>query len=115
MAVSKTYQVAHVDYAISAERMLSESQMRDILDLIEKSPKPILIHCRAGADRTGLVSALYLASHGYAEQDIRSQLSARFGHVPWAIWGETIAMDNSLDNFLRGHLNQNSAAILGSH
>ncbi|UJS26344.1 tyrosine-protein phosphatase [Thiothrix winogradskyi] len=103
VAVSKTYQVAHLDYALSAGRMLSANQMREILDLIEKSPKPLLIHCRAGADRTGLVSALYLASHGYAEQDIRQQLSARFGHVPWAIWDETIAMDNSLDNFLLGH------------
>ena len=45
--------------SLSAYRDVSVEQMDEIIKLIEQAPKPILIHCESGADRTGLVSALY--------------------------------------------------------
>jgi protein tyrosine/serine phosphatase len=42
---------------------------------------PILIHCKSGADRVGLMSALYLIfSEGVAVEEARKQLHWRFGH-----------------------------------
>lgn len=44
-------------------------------------PKPMLIRCRHGSDRTGLATALYLAAlTGASETGAEDQLSSRFGH-----------------------------------
>ena len=75
-----------IDFSMSAQRELSPDQIKELLALLRKAPKPLLIHCRAGADRTGLASAIYLALiSNRDEEDAESQLSLRFGHfaVPW--------------------------------
>jgi protein tyrosine/serine phosphatase len=49
---------------------------------------PALIHCKSGADRAGLVAALYLIVH--EERPVRealSQLSLRYGHFRFAKTG----------------------------
>lgn len=42
----------------------SAGELREILEAIERSPKPLLVHCTHGEDRTGLVVALYRLRHG---------------------------------------------------
>ncbi|WP_374513839.1 dual specificity protein phosphatase family protein [Niveibacterium sp.] len=100
VAASRALGVTHLDYGISANSRLPLDRMQTILALIEQAPKPILIHCKAGADRTGLVSALYLATHGRSPTDAQAQLSVRYGHVPFGTWSSTRAMDESLVQFL---------------
>jgi undecaprenyl-diphosphatase len=92
--------VRHIDCRLSATKPLTADQMHEVLQLIEKAPKPLLIHCQGGADRTGLVSALYLASRGESTQRVADALSVRYGHFPFAIWDGTQAMDDSLTLFL---------------
>ncbi len=44
--------------------------------------RPLLIHCKSGADRAGLMAALYLHVHlGRPLADAQRQLSLRYGHV----------------------------------
>ncbi len=44
--------------------------------------KPILIHCKAGADRTGLAAAIYISRVALLdENDATAQLSIRYGHI----------------------------------
>ena len=53
-----------------------------LLDSLESLPRPILIHCRSGADRTGTVSALALmAVGGFSFVEARRQLDWRFLHL----------------------------------
>lgn len=99
-SVATSMGVEHSDYGISANHPLTAKQMSEILQWIEHAPKPVLIHCQAGADRTGLVSALYLASRGASMERVREALSVRYGHFPVAYWENTRAMDESLDLFL---------------
>ena len=87
--------VVHLDYALSAQHELTQVQMQAVLKLIADAPKPVLIHCNAGADRTGLVSALYELSRGVPVTQATSQLSLRYGHFPWLGSG-SVAMDRSL-------------------
>jgi protein tyrosine/serine phosphatase len=59
MTASAAADVKHVDYPISASRKLTDQQLKEITSRLAVLPKPILINCEAGADRSGLVSALY--------------------------------------------------------
>lgn len=66
----------------SAEDLPSALWARKMVDILEKAPRPILIHCAAGADRTGVASVMAaMAVGGQSYKDARSQLSIRYGHV----------------------------------
>jgi len=85
--------VAHIDFPISASRELTDQQITQLAGLLTTSPRPILIHCEGGADRTGLASALYkLAIDRRSPSEAAGQLSFRYGHFPW-LWSGTHAMD----------------------
>lgn len=100
LAASRSQGVTHLDYRMSAGKPLSLEQMQEVLRMIEQAPKPILIHCKAGADRTGLISAIYLANQGASMERVQEALSVRYGHLPILHWSSTIAMDQSLELFL---------------
>lgn len=54
-----------------------------LLEALEKAPEPILIHCRQGADRTSLASAIALLLKTDATlAEARGQMSIRYGHSP---------------------------------
>lgn len=99
IAISKEHNVTHYDYRISDRKVLSIQTMQEIVDLLEKAPKPILIHCKAGADRTSLVSALYL--HAIKnDPDASREISIFYGHFPW-FGSRTKAMDESFANYVK--------------
>jgi len=75
--------VLHYDIGMSARQMPNPEMLGQLLDLFETAPKPILIHCQAGADRTGFASAVYLiAEHRVPVEKAVDTLSYRYGHVP---------------------------------
>jgi protein tyrosine/serine phosphatase len=52
---------------------------RDFLAAIEY---PVVFHCKSGADRAGIMSALYLIMvEGASPKDAAGQLSLRYGHL----------------------------------
>jgi protein tyrosine/serine phosphatase len=102
--------VLHLDYSLSARREVTLTQMQDIMRLIKASPKPILVHCNAGADRTGLVSALFELSKGKDPLIAGEQLSLRYGHFPY-LGSKTIAMDRSFASFAQAGLASASGNI----
>lgn len=61
-----------------------EKQVRQILEVLKNGPFPLLIHCRSGADRTGLVSALYKKYFMLSSNDeIQEQLSFKYWHLKY--------------------------------
>jgi len=74
IAVSEQFGVAHYDYPISASR--TREQIEAIMQIVRAARKPILVHCQAGADRAGLVSALYsFVIEGKSTENPDEQLS----------------------------------------
>jgi protein tyrosine phosphatase (PTP) superfamily phosphohydrolase (DUF442 family) len=92
----------HVDLRISATHVPSAAKVHEIQAVLAHAEPPILIHCQGGADRSGLVAALYelrIAHRQAAEAG--AQLSFAYGHVPW-LGSRTAAMDEAWRNVVRG-------------
>lgn len=92
--------IQHLNLRMSAYQVLSVQQMDEIVRLIQQAPKPLLIHCESGSDRTGLVAALYLLSNGQPATLASQELGARFGHLP-VLKPRSAAMDQSLAAYLQ--------------
>ena len=96
--------VRHFDFELSASQELTDAEMQQILAIISNAPKPMLIHCKSGADRTGLVSALYLYSlEGKSAREADRELSVFTAHVPYLFWEDTSAMDRSFWRYVGSH------------
>lgn len=90
--VSEKNRVAHYDIALSAEREPSPQDVRKLIEIFQEAPRPILIHCKAGSDRSGLVAAMWkVMVNKESKAEAEKQLSLKFGHLPF---GKTNAMDN---------------------
>jgi protein tyrosine/serine phosphatase len=80
---------------MSAIRDLDPDTRTAILAILRQTPKPLVIHCRSGADRAGLIAALYLvAMEGQRAETAVQQLSLFYGHVPY-LWSRSGAMERS--------------------
>ena len=101
MAAVRELGIAHYDYPISAKRFVTGQQIAEILDIIRQAPKPLLIHCKSGSDRAGLVSALYrFAVTGASPAEADRELSLLYGHFPY-LTSRSRAMDDSFWAFVR--------------
>jgi len=75
--------VAFYDLPMSATVRPTRRQLLTVLHLLDRCRYPLLIHCKSGSDRTGLVSALYLMSReGQSPEAAEAAFSVYYGHVP---------------------------------
>ena len=78
---SKTLGIQHYDIRLSAHKIPSNRQLVKLVSLIQKVPKPVLVHCRAGADRTGLAAASAVILNNGTESEAERQVSWRYGVI----------------------------------
>jgi hypothetical protein len=90
--------VAFYDFPLSASRRPTRRELLILLDFFERCTYPILIHCKRGSDRTGLVSALYLLAIKQVDPvKAEGQLCIEHGHV--SIWGSTARLHAPLREY----------------
>jgi protein tyrosine/serine phosphatase len=73
--------IALVDFKLRSRFAPTREELRAAAELFDRIEYPMLIHCKSGADRAGLMSALYL----HLKEDVpvaraKRQLSLRYGH-----------------------------------
>lgn len=74
--------LTRIDLNFSARSAPYDYQLLELLDVLEGMQKPALIHCKSGADRTGLAAALYLlVVEGRPLAEALEQLSLRYMHL----------------------------------
>jgi protein tyrosine phosphatase (PTP) superfamily phosphohydrolase (DUF442 family) len=76
--------VAFFDLPLSATRRPTRRELLLLIDFFDRCQYPLLIHCKAGADRTGLASALYLMTQ--RNEPPRQAIGAftiYHGHIPF--------------------------------
>lgn len=96
VAMSKGLGLTHIDFGMTSSKMLSADRAAELVAIMRAAPRPILIHCQAGADRSGLASALYMEKvAGQDEDRAERQLSFFYGHVGIPILSRAYAMDES--------------------
>lgn len=86
------------DFTTRSRAAPSKSMLHGAKSLFAQIDKPLLMHCKSGADRAGLMAALYLlvAENQPARVAMR-QLAWKYGHVKAAKTG-------LLDNFFSAYL-----------
>ncbi len=93
--------IKHLDYKISSTKFLSKSKIDEILNLMDNLPKPILIHCFGGSDRSGLISACWKYKiDNQSPKTAYKQLSFIYFHLPY-FGHKTKAMDDSFWNYVK--------------
>jgi protein tyrosine/serine phosphatase len=71
-----------VEFRVSSNEAPSREQVRAAARLLEEIEYPALIHCKSGADRTGLMAVLYLhLRKGRPIGEALEQLSLRYLHL----------------------------------
>jgi protein tyrosine/serine phosphatase len=102
--VSQQLGVQHYDLELDATVELKDSELDQLTTILNAAPKPLLIHCKNGADRTGLAGALYLYSvEGKPADEAAGELNFFSGHIPYLFWRKTVAMDNSFERYVKSH------------
>ena len=82
VAVSDKLNLKHIDYRISRKNTISLEQSKELAAILRDAPKPILIHCKAGIDRTGFVTAVYLAAvANYPDTEALEQFCFHYGFI----------------------------------
>jgi len=96
IAESARLGLAHADFALSASREVTNDEAAQLIALMQTLPKPLLIHCKQGSDRTGLLAALYLAAIKGVDVDTADdELSIAFGHFSVPYLSAAYPMDES--------------------
>lgn len=94
----RSFEAAHIDPAIThsvtyfrvrnfpATQVLTHRHLDDhiaeVLAIIQEAPKPVLISCRAGVDRTGIIAAAYrMLVDGMSQDEAIKEMDGF--HSPW--------------------------------
>jgi protein tyrosine/serine phosphatase len=79
--ILKDFKVKHVNIEMSAARLPHRADLLKLLRTFDDAEYPILIHCWAGADRTGEASAIYAMDRmNWPSSQALRMLTPRFLH-----------------------------------
>src|SRR5690606_27657505 len=96
--------MAMIDIKIYARSLVPAERFLELLDIFDSIERPFVMHCKSGADRAGLASALWLLHvEGRPVEEAQRQLSFRFVHLKRTKTGvldhllETYAADTAVE------------------
>jgi len=81
--VSEQYGLKRVDISMSAGSIPHKPDLVSLHNAFRDLPRPMLVHCKAGADRTGEAAAIFVLDYMKLQKwEASRQLHPYFGHVP---------------------------------
>ena len=95
------YNIKLIDFRARSRAAPEKEMIFKAEKLFQSIEYPVLIHCKSGADRAGIMCALYMLTHGNKLPYIaKKQLSWKFLHIKWAKPGvlDAFVEEYSLDN-----------------
>lgn len=98
---------------LSARHRPTKEKLNSIIDVLNNSDRPLLIHCMGGVDRSGLVSTIALILNNYPVDRAIEQMSWSYGFLPfrkqnvlkevvieYKQWLDKNNFDSNRDNFI---------------
>ena len=77
-----------ISVPLSGSSAPQSEKLLEIIDRMDKIPKPFVLHCKSGADRAGLVSAMYLiVQKKLSVTEAKKQLSFKYLHLDFTKTG----------------------------
>ena len=73
--------VKFIRIGLTSRRLPKKEKLIELKTAFENSQKPLLMHCKAGADRTSIASFLYLYWNGKIEEAKKQFSFFKFGHI----------------------------------
>ncbi len=74
--------LAYINYGLRSRDLPTREELLGLLDLLDSATYPVLLHCKSGSDRTGLVAGIYLIHHlGKTAAEAQRQLTFRYLHL----------------------------------
>ena len=93
----ESHGVALTFVPLGAREAPKARRILDLLKTFQEIDRPFLLHCKSGADRASLASAIYLiAIEGKSVAEARKMFSIRFIHFKWT---KTGILDMFLDMY----------------
>lgn len=93
------YGITLINHPMSSRSLPDVDKVLQAKQILETAEYPILIHCKSGADRAGMMSVFYkLFIEKQPIETALQQLSMKYGHFRWA---ETGKLDYFFDDYLR--------------
>lgn len=77
----------HADQPLESRGAPHKDRLLRLIGLYRSLPRPILIHCKSGADRTGLAAGVWRLIGGGTAAEAAAELTLRHGHVSAARTG----------------------------
>jgi protein tyrosine/serine phosphatase len=97
LGISAERHIKHYDVALSSSHEPTEEDVRKLIEIFRTAPRPVLIHCLAGADRSGLAAAMWkVVIDKEPKSEAERQLSILYWHLPV---GKACAMDRFFRNW----------------
>lgn len=88
-----------IELKIRGRAAPKRAEMLELIALFRSIAYPALVHCKSGADRTGLVAAVYrIVVEGHSARAAMGELSLRYGHLEGSPAG---ILDAFLEAFAR--------------
>ncbi len=92
------YGLKLINFQIRSRAAPTRQDINEAKSLFENVEYPVLMHCKSGADRAGMMSALYRFLHeGVPIEEAKNELSLKYGHFRQA---DTGILDGFFDKYL---------------
>ncbi len=80
--ICKKMGVEYIPFQISSRNLPKYYEIESLINIFKNEKKPLLFHCKAGVDRTGLAATLYHIINGKNKNEaIRKELNLRYGYL----------------------------------
>jgi undecaprenyl-diphosphatase len=112
-ATAESLGIQHHDIGMDLTFSPRIDHLLELRDLLEDAPRPLLVHCRAGADRTGLAAVMTKLLDGSSSlEEARAQVALKYHAIrddsmgipffnAYTGWLEENALDHSSSQFNR--------------
>jgi protein tyrosine phosphatase (PTP) superfamily phosphohydrolase (DUF442 family) len=103
-AACERHGITLINFQVRSRQAPTADQIKGAKELFDSIEYPMLMHCKSGADRAGLMSVLYLhLKEGVPLEEAKKQLALRYGHFRQA---DTGVLDRVFDSYLEYNARQ---------